>query len=90
MNEETRAMLTDISESLLKKFKESLEEEISRAVLPGTKIEYEGETFVVRYKRGAQGCAICHFDSCTECPREGVSGETKCGGLVGAYLEKEW
>ena len=32
MNEETRAMLTDISERLIKKFRESLEEEIGKAV----------------------------------------------------------
>lgn len=89
MNEETRAMLTDISERLIKKFRESLEEELGRAVLPGTKITHDGNTFVVRYRHGAQGCTICHFGSCDECPREGVSGEAKCGGLPSTYLEKE-
>lgn len=89
MNEETKAMLRDIAESLTKKFRDSLEEEFINAVLPGTEIIHEDSVFVVRYNRGGLGCDGCHFSvSGEECPRNEY-GKTKCGDMGGVYLEKK-
>lgn len=88
MNEEIKTMIRDIAENLAKKFQESLEEDLTNAALPGTKIEYEEQVFVVRYQKGGLGCDICHFGKDLNCPRNEY-GKTKCGDMRGAYLEKK-